>query len=688
MKSVSQTIDLRSLLLTARIALAEQVHYGRYIVRNPKFWVILSIDLVLLFLALYGSYFLRFEGAFDTRESSHAFMPYLEILPLMLAIKIPIFYLFGLYRGMWRYTSTQDLLNIIKAVAASFIVGIVTLIYINRLAGFSRSVFILDAILTFLFISGHRVGIRYYFHRINGDKRIQALLPARKPVARKKKLLLIGAGDAAEKVLRELRGNPDSPYLPVGLVDDRREKFGLRIHGVPVLGDTAELDEHILRTGAEEVLIAIATARREEMNRFVEICRQAGIPFKVIPGLSEIIDGKVSIKKIRDISIKDLLGREEVVLDQSKIGDSLKDKTILVTGGGGSIGSELCRQIIRFAPTQLVIFDSSEENLHNIEMELLHELKFHAIEPILGKVQDVRLLDQVFHRFRPHVIFHAAAYKHVPLIERNPWEAVYNNIFATQLVIEAAIRHQAERFVLVSTDKAVRPTNVMGASKRLTELLMHSYSRNKWDGLCSAHWQQVTNEQDPPVYQSTSPHHQTKFMAVRFGNVLGSSGSVIPLFKRQIEQGGPVTVTHPEITRYFMSVEEAAQLILQAGSMGGDGEIFILKMGDPIKIDTMAREMILLAGQEPDSDIPITYTGLRPGEKLYEELITEGEGIVHTEHHKIMVLRNHIESSFDRECLVGRLFVEAGKHDRIGIISILQEEIPEYAPPTTFKTKE
>jgi FlaA1/EpsC-like NDP-sugar epimerase len=671
MKSVSQTIDLRSLLLSARLALAEQVHYGRYIVKNPKFWVILSIDLVLLFLALYGSYFLRFEGVFDTSESSHAFMPYLEILPLMLAIKIPIFYLFGLYRGMWRYTSTQDLLNIIKAVAASFIVGIVTLIYINRLAGFSRSVFILDAILTFLFISGHRVGIRYYFHRINGDKHIQALLPARKPVARKKKLLLIGAGDAAEKVLRELRGNTDSPYLPVGLVDDRQEKFGLKIHGVPVLGDTAELDEHILRTGAEEVLIAIATARREEMNRFVEICRQAGIPFKVIPGLSEIIDGKVSIKKIRDISIKDLLGREEVVLDQSKIGDYLKDKTILVTGGGGSIGSELCRQIIRFAPAQLVIFDSSEENLHNMEMELLHERQFQEVASILGRVQDVRLLDKVFQRYRPQVVFHAAAYKHVPLIERNPWEAVYNNIFATQLLIEATIRHQAESFVLVSTDKAVRPTNVMGASKRLTELLMLTYVRNTWDGKFCKQWQKVNHKADDPAYQPERPHHNTRFMAVRFGNVLGSSGSVIPLFKRQIERGGPLTVTHPDITRYFMSVEEAAQLILQAGSMGGDGEIFILKMGEPIKIDQMAREMIKLAGREPDVDISIIYNGLRPGEKLYEELITVGEGIVSTDHKKIMVLLEKYGGIVQRERVFEDLLCMAGCKDGNGIKSVV-----------------
>ncbi len=678
-KNILLNVNLSSQMDRLKNIIDEQLQISRLITSNPKFWVILSIDILLLFLSLYFSFFLRFEGA-GGDGSRYSFTPYLNIFPLVLATKIPTFYLFGLYRGMWRYTSTQDLFNIMKAIVISFILIMVALIYINRLAGLSRSIFVIDTILTFLFICGHRVSIRYYYHRLHGNgkdpiNQSQKVLPAKK-----KKLLLVGAGDAAEKVLRELRSNPDLPYLPVGLVDDRKEKFGLKIHGVPVLGAVDDMEEHMLRTGAEEILIAIATAGREQMSRIIEACRKTDLPFKAIPGLSEIIDGKVSIKKIRDISIKDLLGREEVVLDQSRIGDYLKDKVILVTGGGGSIGSELCRQIIRFAPAQLVIFDSSEENLHNMEMELLHELQFHNIVPILGKVQDVRLLDQVFRLYRPQVVFHAAAYKHVPLLERNPWEAVYNNILATQLVVEATIRHKVERFVLVSTDKAVRPTSVMGASKRLTELLMLAYARNNWDGSCCKAWQKVASEADLPAYLPTPPNHHSKFMAVRFGNVLGSSGSVIPLFKRQIERGGPVTITHPDITRYFMSIEEAAQLILQAGSMGGDGEIFILKMGDPIKIDTMAREMIKLAGREPDTEIPIIHTGLRFGEKLYEELITEGEGIIPTEHQKIMVLRNHTEHVFDREALINRLSVDAGNHDSEGIKRLLLSIIPEYTP--------
>ena len=471
---------------------------------------------------------------------------------------------------------------------------------------------------------------------------------------------MIGAGDAAEKTVREIEDNPNLPYEVIGFVDDDPDKTGLRIHRIPVLGTVDDLPEFAEQTRAEELLIAIVTLTGPQMKRIVGLCQQTGLPFKVLPGLGELINGKVSVSAIRDISYKDLLGRDEVTLDQDQIGEYLRGKTVLVTGAGGSIGSELCRQIIRFSPARLILFDSSEENLYAIQMELLHEFQITDAVPVLGKVQDVRLLDLVFRRHKPEVVFHAAAYKHVPLVEHNPWQAVHNNIFASQLLIEAVIRHRVRRFVLVSTDKAVRPTNVMGASKRLTELLMLTYARNTWDGWFSKAWRKVPATEAAPVFQPEAPHHGTKFMAVRFGNVLGSSGSVIPLFKRQIERGGPVTVTHPDITRYFMSIEEAAQLILQAGSMGGDGEIFILKMGEPVKIDQMARDMIRLAGKEPDVDIEIHYTGLRPGEKLYEELITEGEGIVPTGHEKIMVLRSEGEGFADRE----RLFSESGSNCR------------------------
>jgi FlaA1/EpsC-like NDP-sugar epimerase len=371
------------------------------------------------------------------------------------------------------------------------------------------------------------------------------------------------------------------------------------------------------------------------------------------------------VKSIRDISYTDLLGRKEVRLEQDKIGRYLKDKVVLVTGAGGTIGSELCRQILTFSPKSVILFDAAEENLYSIQMELLHECNYHNMVPILGKIQDLKLLKTVFKHYRPTVVFHAAAYKHVPLIENNPWQAVENNVLAAQYLIETSILHNVERFVLVSTDKAVRPTNVMGASKRLTELLMQAYTTCPY-----------TDDED----NDEASEHNTIFMAVRFGNVLGSSGSVIPLFKRQIELGGPVTVTHPEITRYFMSIEEAAQLILQAGSMGQGGEIFILRMGKPIKIAEMAKELIRLAGRVPDQEIKIKYTGLREGEKLYEELITEGEGIVDTDHEKIMVLRGNKVECCNLFNGIEQLCEKADEHDSRGIKEILQQIIPEYTP--------
>lgn len=619
--------------------------------RNPKFWFILAADISLIFFALYLSCRLRFELSFGNGDN---FSPYLAILPIIVLVKIPVFYFFGLYRGMWRYTSTRDLSNIVKASLVAVFLVLSVLVNINRFEGLSRSVFILDTIFTFLFISGNRVSIRYlYTHAISLNGRT-----SRKSTP-KKRLLLIGAGDAAEKVLRELKTNPDLPYIPVGLVDDEPNKIGLRIHGIPVLGAIDFLDEHIIRTGAQEILISIAAVAKDEMTRIVGLCQQTGIPFKVIPGFDEFLDGKVSVKKIRDISYKDLLGREEVVLEQDMIGNSLKDKCVLVTGAGGSIGSELCRHIVRFSPRRLILFDCSEENLYNIEMDLLHERNLTDIVAVLGKVQDVELLNLVFTQNRPNVVFHAAAYKHVPLIESNPWQAVENNVIASQLLIASSITFMVEKFVLVSTDKAVRPTNVMGASKRLAEMLLPSSEK-------------------PGA-------HSTCFMAVRFGNVIGSSGSVIPLFQRQIEKGGPVTITHPDITRYFMSIEEAAQLILQAGAMGEGGEIYILKMGEPINIERMARDLIKLAGKEPGSEIELIYTRLRPGEKLYEELITEGEGIVPTWHKKIMVLRGDGKVCADRDQLLNDLFQKAKDHDAIGIKNTLQRLVPEYTPDVQAK---
>src|SRR5208283_4653021 len=398
-------------------------------------------------------------------------------------------------------------------------------------------------------------------------------------------------------------------YRVIGFIDDDPVKQKSLIHRIPVLGDIEKLPDIIKKVDVQEILIANPSASVEQIRRVVEICRSGNIPYKTLPGIGEIIDGRVSVKALRDISYEDLLGRSPVRLDVKNIYNYLDGKTVLITGCGGSIGSELCRQIIKYQPRKLILLDASESNLFSIQMEMQNENYCRNCEAILGQVQDETLMNDIFEKYKPEVVFHAAAYKHVPMLEKNPWQAVTNNIIGSRVVMETAIRHHADRFVLVSTDKAVRPTNVMGASKRVAELIMQCEQKKG-----------------------------TKLMAVRFGNVVGSSGSVIPLFRRQIEHGGPVTVTHPEINRFFMTIPEASQMILQAGTMGNGGEIFILRMGTPVKIADMARDLIRLSGKEPDVDIKIVFTGLRDGEKLYEELITIGEDILPTIHKKVMVL--------------------------------------------------
>ncbi|XCN75420.1 MAG: nucleoside-diphosphate sugar epimerase/dehydratase [Candidatus Electrothrix aestuarii] len=626
---------------------------------NINFWLLLLTDTFLIVASYNISQYIRF---IDNSLSSYHAEPYIQLL--IVCIKIASFYAVGVYRGMWRYTSYTDIVNILKGTLLASVLSVATLAYIYHFQGFSRSIFIIDAMVTFLLISGNRASIRFWYQ--NTEKRRYRLRYDQRDIP-KKKLLLVGAGSAAEKILRELRENQTLPYIPVGLVDDNPKKIASRIHGIPVVGLIDDMPEQAQRMEAQELLITIASASGPQMKRIVEICQSTQLPYKVLPGIGQLIRDNVSVNDMRDISYVDLLGRKEVLLDSALIGNYLESKVVLITGAGGTIGSELCRQVITFEPALLILFDAGEENLYNIQMELMHEYRFQHLVPILGKVQNKELLNRVFRCYKPAVVFHAAAYKHVPLIENNPWEAVVNNVLAAQYLIEASFVHLVERFVLVSTDKAVRPTNVMGASKRLTEMLMQAYS---------APFCPVSNEEN--MHNEFVPH--TVFMAVRFGNVLGSSGSVIPLFKRQIERGGPVTVTHPEINRFFMSIEEAAQLILQAGSMGQGGEIFLLKMGQPVKIADMARELIKLSGRVPDVEIAIKYTGLREGEKLYEELITDGEGIVETGHEEIMVLRGDEENYSFLFQGIERLTEKARQHDASGIKEIMQEIIPEYKP--------
>ena len=613
--------------------------------KNRNFYVVMAVDWVIFTVSLTLAYMARL--GFDLPASERVAL--LSILPWVIAVKTTVFLVMGAYRGMWRYTSTRDAVELSKASLLSTLIIIAGLTYFNRFEGYPRSVFMTDFVFTSFLCCGTRGVIRMACQKFGGKAADKAAEPTHHT-----RLLIVGAGDAADKIIREIQGNRMLPYEVVCCLDDDPGKFGRSLLGVPVRGPVERLPLHMESFKADEILIAMPSASGEAMRRIVRLCEQTGARFRTLPPLSGLLDGRVSVNDLREVDFEDLLGRPPVKLSVDTIGGYLTRKTVAVTGAGGSIGSELCRQIIRFNPRSLVLMDSSEYNLYRIEMELRTERGFGHVTPVLGRVQDRDHMARVFRRHCPEVVFHAAACKHVPMVEINPWEGVLNNIVGSDVAMEVSEAYGVERFVLVSTDKAVRPTNVMGASKRTAEILLQRRVGGR-----------------------------THFMAVRFGNVVGSSGSVIPLFQQQIRSGGPVTVTHPDVTRYFMTIPEACQLILQAGALGEGGEIFVLEMGTPVRIADMARDLIRLSGKEPDRDIKIAFTGLRPGEKLYEELITHGEGIVPTTHDKIMVLRNDGPFTLDRSAQIDdameRLLAAASAFDAASIRKCLGELVPEYA---------
>lgn len=627
--------------------------------RLPRNMIIISVlDIVLVIAAFLSAYLLRFD--FQLHHVAKAF-PVKE-LPFMVAVKMICFHWFDLYRGMWRFASVRDLLNVIKASTVGSLVIVTGILLLFRFVGFSRSIFVIDWGLTIFAIAGLRLGVRFYFELTGGIHNdgprngLKALINNifRKKRRALKQLLIIGAGSCGEIICREIRANPKLNYHVVGFLDDNPSKQGAKIHGEPVWGPIEDIVTETEQLGVDEILIAIPSAKGAEMRRIVTACKETGLPFKTVPGFGELINGHVSVRAVREVAYHDLLGREVVKLDEQLIARDIAGDTVMVTGAAGSIGSELCRQICRFNPRRLVLFERAESLLYELELELCKRWEAIEIQAVLGDIQDQVLLAKTMSRFRPGMIFHAAAYKHVPMLELQPWQAVTNNVLGTRKVMETAARLGVKRFVFVSTDKAVRPANIMGASKRVAEMMVQ----------CHACMEQ----------------HVTRFMIVRFGNVVGSAGSVVPLFKRQIEEGGPVTVTHPGVTRFFMTIPEASQLILQAGIMGEGGEIFILDMGTPIKIDDLARDLIRLSGFEPDVDIPIKYVGLRPGEKLYEELITEGEGIVPTPHEKILVIRGATCDLGQLNNRIDQLERMAARQDADGIRDMLKKIVPEYCP--------
>ncbi|NOY52489.1 MAG: polysaccharide biosynthesis protein [Deltaproteobacteria bacterium] len=596
-------------------------------------------DGVLIALSLYLAFMLRFDGVMTGR----ALQQFYWSLPVFILVKYAVFYSCRMYKMSWSYVGFYELIDILKGVTISFLVlmGLIFMFWTHRLfQGYPRSIPFMDSVLTLLLIVMFRSSKRVYCQTRSGMHR-----------GGRKRTLIVGAGNAGEQIVRDMRRQKDCPYLPVGFIDDDPAKAGVFIQGIKVCGGRSGIDSVVKRLDIDLVLIAIPSASSVQIREILGFVRRSGVgEVKIIPGLNELVYGNVSLSDIKEIRIEDILGREQATIDVEMVTDFLRGKSVLVTGAGGSIGSELVRQLLVFRPGKIIALDTDETELHRIELELCGREGGTSVLPVVADIRDREKIETVFQDNIPDFVFHAAAYKHVPMMERYPEEAVKVNIFGTKIVAETAIACGVKKFVMVSTDKAVHPTNVMGASKRVAE----------------------------KIVKTLNAQGRTLFSSVRFGNVVGSRGSAIPIFEEQIRNGGPVTVTHKEMQRYFMSIPEACILILQAAAMGEGGEVFLLDMGDPIKIVDMAREMIRLNGLEPDVDIRIVYTGVRPGEKLYEELLTDEEGSVRTLHPKIFVVREdfHDSEHFHSKVLLFQDLIAQQRWAEIR--NLLQDLVPSY----------
>jgi len=576
--------------------------------------------------------------------------PYPKLLLCFLVVKLLVFAYFGQFQGWWRFVSISDLLAIVKASLVSTLILVVLWFvllsseplrrYLRDLTTFSQAVFILDMFATIVLLGGLRMAVRLYHEEFRTEQAVKL-----------KKFLIVGAGNAGEALLRELHRMPVEQYDVIGFIDDDPAKRGVSIHGIPVLGRVEELARICKEKSIDEIAIAMPSATAKQLRKVVQICEGAKVRFQTVPSVTDIASGKYKVSQIRNVDINDLLGREAVQLDLDIIEQYLKGKIILVTGAGGSIGSEMCRQVCYFNPKLLLLVEQAENALFFIERELRKSFPQVAMETLICDIADKVRVEQIFERFKPDVVIHAAAHKHVPLMELNPGEAIKNNVIGTRTVANAADKYGAENFVMISTDKAVNPTSIMGSSKRVAEMYIQDLNRTS----------------------------KTHFVTVRFGNVLGSNGSVVPIFKSQIAAGGPVTVTHPEMRRYFMTIPEASQLVLQSAAMGKGGEIFVLDMGEPVKIVDLAKELITLSGFRPGEDIEIIFTGTRPGEKLFEELSIKGEDMVPTRHPKIGIWKNNVSISREQlHQIISGLVVTADTQDYKRIVASIKKLVPEF----------
>ena len=610
-----------------------------FLIRN------IAVRRILIWVTQAGIFAASAVAAFLLRFDFSVPAFYLRYLPYALAIWMPakflVFYAAKLDRGFWRYVSAIDLVRISVAnVIASFI----GFFLIRWLAppGFPRSIYVLDLMVCFFGTCGLRLLARATSRLSSQNWNSKALL---------KRTLIYGAGDAGNTLLREIRNNSRLAYRVCGFIDDDPSKVGMRIAGVPVLGTGDTIGALVARHRIAIVLIAIPSATGIEMTRILELCQVADAEFKTVPGLGEVIEERGLAGQIREVAVEDLLGRTPVHLEEGSIRSTLEGKLVLVTGAAGSIGFELCRQIARFDPAGIVGFEIAESSLFDIDREMRQSFPHVCFYPEIGSIQNRDRLNEIFRVYKPAVVYHAAAYKHVPLMETHAFEAIENNVFGSYNVAVAAAEHGVEDFLLISSDKAVRPTNVMGATKRIAELILMALQNGR-----------------------------TKYVAVRFGNVLGSNGSVIPIFKKQIAAGGPVTVTHPDMRRFFMTIPEACQLVLQSLAIGKGGQICVLDMGQPVKIVDLARHLILLSGLRPDEDIKIEFTGVRPGEKLSEELTTMLEDTVPSKHDKIRIFVGNGVPEQDMRAWLETLREICEARDMGRLVVALKELVPDYSP--------
>ncbi|MDK0859970.1 nucleoside-diphosphate sugar epimerase/dehydratase [Clostridium perfringens] len=610
-----------------------------------KGFLLVLIDMALINIAYIFSMLVRFAfnepvlGDIPTEQWNL----YFKWMPLIVIIYIILLAFFKMYKSLWSFAGLDEVMKGVAACIIGCLTNIIVMIFINP--RIPMMVTLSAGILTMVLTIGFRLSFRMY--------RRLVIYGTLRGVESQKNVLIVGAGSCGRLVINEMKRETGAGFKPIGVIDDDRSKLGTYINGVKVLGNRNNIKNIVKNKKIDLILIAIASITSDEKKKIIEACHETKVKVKIMPGIYEMIDGKVNLTKMRDVDLRDLLGREEVKLSKDEIANYLNNKIVLVTGGGGSIGSELCRQIASFKPKKLLILDIYENNAYDIQNELKRSMPELDQFTIIASVRDKKRLRKIFKEFKPDVVFHAAAHKHVPLMEENSEEAIKNNIVGTLNVAECADEFNAEKFVLISTDKAVNPTNIMGATKRMCEMIVQAMNKKS----------------------------KTDYVAVRFGNVLGSNGSVIPLFKKQIKNGGPVTLTHKDIIRYFMLIPEAAQLVLQAGAFAKGGEIFILDMGEPVRIYDLAKKLIKLSGFEPEKDIKIEVTGLRPGEKLYEEILMSEEGLTKTQHDKIFIgVPSDFEINEIKKNIDELIFVALNK-DKESLKKKMKEFVPTFKEP-------